>query len=130
MLHNVQVYCAMPKWVAQLSRCVAKVPNPVKLHFSQCCAICRSVAQCPSVLHNAKVGCAFVQVCCQGSKSCSHLLKCQTSERQQREQRDHESCTNLKKAPLTGGALFVQLKASVKFSQISGENKVMLSESH
>ena len=42
-----------------MSRCVAKVSNPGKLNFLQCCEICRSVAQCPGVLRNAKVGCAM-----------------------------------------------------------------------
>ena len=30
-----------------------------KLGFSQCCAISRSVAQCPHVLHNVKMGYAM-----------------------------------------------------------------------
>ncbi len=69
VLRNVQVYCAMPKWLAQLSRCVAKVPNPVKLHFftvlrnlQECCAMSKCIAQCqsglcicPSVLPRVKI---------------------------------------------------------------------------
>ncbi len=39
-----------------MSSCVVTV---VLRNLCECCAICRSVAQCPSVLCNVKVGCAM-----------------------------------------------------------------------
>ena len=37
----------VPSWVFEIGKC----------NFLQCCAICRSVSRCPSVLRNVKVGC-------------------------------------------------------------------------